>query len=371
MASTLFVLVAAIFTNAKATSHPQNATLARAQAEQAQGQYQNAARDFKAALAESPQPRAVLWTIAQNLSSLGQCDDAARAFAKLHAQRSEEGLTLLGICRFRTQDFPQAIDQLQQAVSLAPDDKRARIGLARALAAGGRNEEAIQSLKTWLKIHPQDQDVLYWVGHLYEDFANQTFNQMAASHPGNYLVYETEGSQDRARQQYPQALAAYQKALSLAPQGTPGLHFYIGDVYWRTLRFEDATRELKEELTINSAHAKANYELGDIYAKEGNPRQAIPYLEKALALNPGLVEAHRSLGRAYVEEKRYPEALHEFLQVAQADPADHTIHAMLANTYRLLGRLKDAQREAQLSQRLENQTIQQIQKNKAAEQKQL
>lgn len=356
-----------MFTPASALA--QSAVQARAQAEQSRGDYAAAARDFKAALAEPNQSNENIRSIATSLSSLGQCAAAAQALAKLQVEPSEKELTRLGVCHFRKGDFPQAIDQFRQALKLAPENKRACIGLARALAGAGRNEEAIQTLKDWLKAHPDDQDALYWTGRLYQDFANQTFEQMAAGHPGSYLVYETEGAQDRARQQYPQALAAYQKALALAPEGTPGLHFYIGDVYWRTLNYAGAERELKDELRINPAHSKANYELGDIYARQGDPQQAIPYLEKALTLDPGLTEAHRSLGRAYLEEKAYSQALAEFLQVAKAEPNDHTIHALLATTYRDMGRLNEAEQEAQLSQRLENQTIQTIESNKAAEQK--
>lgn len=355
----------------RASAATKNRALARAQAEQTAGDLQSATRDLKAALSDPGLSSAAIQAVTQSLAGLGQCDAAAGALAKIHTQTSAGALALLGSCHLRTGDFTQATSEFQQALKRSPGEKRVAIGLARALAGEGRDEEAIQTLNDWLKIHPGDEDTLYWTGRLYQDFANQTFEQMAAAHPDSYLVYETEGAQDRARQQYPQALAAYQKALSLAPPDTPGLHFYIGDVYWRTLRYTDAERELKAELRINPAHSKASYELGDIYARQGDPQQAVPYLEKALTLDPGLIEAHRSLGRAYMEEKRYPEALHEFLLVAKADPSDHTIHAQLANAYRLMGQLKDAEREAQLSQRLENQTIQTIQENKAAEQNHL
>lgn len=345
----------------------QNTLLARAQAEQTAGDYPSAGRDFKAALSAPGLSNAEIQTIAQSLAGLGQCGAAAAAFARLHRQSSAETHTLLGRCHYRARDFARAADEFQQALKLSPGDGRASIGLARALAGEGRSEEGVQTLKDRLRSHPNDQDALYWLGHFYQSFANQTFAQMTAGHPDSYQVYETEGAQDRARQQYPQALAAYQKALSLAPPETPGLHFYLGDVYWRTLRYADAARELEAELRINPAHAKANYELGDIYARQGDARRAVPYLQKALTLDPKLTEAHRSLGRAYTEERQYPEALRQFLLVAQADPSDHTIHAQLAGVYRQLGRVQDARREAALSQELENQTIQQIQKNKAAE----
>ncbi|HEX5483736.1 MAG TPA: tetratricopeptide repeat protein, partial [Terriglobia bacterium] len=299
-------------------------------------------------------------------ANTGNCGEAEKAFSKLAAPGAAEAFTL-GRCYFRLRDFTQAIPHLEKAARLSPRDEHARIFLARAYAGEGRSEQAISSLNAWIKEHGEDSKALYWIGNFYEDLANTTFQQMAAKNPGSYLVYEMKGGQDVARQQYPQALAAYKKALALAPTGTPGLHFHLGDVYWRMLRYQGAKKELKQELELNPYHAQANYELGSIEIKEGNSQQAITYLEKAIALDPALTEAHRALGRAYLDEKRYPQAIQEFQLVAKAEPSDHTIHAMLAGAYRLTGRMEEAKQEAQKSQELERQTIQQIQANKAAE----
>ena len=200
------------------------------------------------------------------------------------------------------------------------------------LVPAGRYADAVGSLEAWTRENGADADALYWIGKFYEDLANQTFEQMAAKNPGDPTVYEVKGDQDLAKQKYPEALEAYKRALAASRNVTPGLHFNLGYVYWRTLRLDDARKELEAELKLNPYHAQANYELGDIYSKRGQPEKAVPYLAKALALDPGLVEAHRSLGRAYAAEKQYERALKEFLAVAQAEPSDHTIHAVLAST---------------------------------------
>ncbi|MGH9377946.1 MAG: tetratricopeptide repeat protein [Terriglobia bacterium] len=308
---------------------------------------------------------------AEDAAQRGNCGEAENAVANLRAPSPEKAkaLVLVGVCNFRIKNFSAAIPLLERAAKLAPHDEQLRIFLARAYSGAGRNQDAIETLRAWMKDHGEDADALYWTGNFYQDLASQTFGQMAAKHPNSYQVYEAEGSQFLTKQQFPQALEAYKKAMALAPADTPGLHFHLGDVYWRELRYDDAKRELQEELRLNPNHAQANYELGAIYAKERNPQQAVPYLQKAIALDPALIEAHRSLGNAYLEEKNYPAALAELLRVEKVEPSDHTIHAMLATTYRLMGRLEDAQREAKESEQLERQTIQTVQSNKAAEQK--
>ncbi|HTV54500.1 MAG TPA: tetratricopeptide repeat protein [Terriglobia bacterium] len=298
----------------------------------------------------------------------GECEKTVKAVADPHKPLSPPLLRLAAVCAFRLNDFPTAIPLLAKAATLNPQDEGMRILLARAYAGVGRRERAIETLNAWTKAQGQDVDALYWTGKFYDELANQAFQQMAEKYPHNYLVYETEGNQLTLKEQFPQALASYEKALALAPKDTPGLHFHVGDIYWRTLRYPQAENELQQELRINPYHAEANYELGAIYAKEGSPQKAVALLDKAVALDPSLIAAHRSLGQAYLDERHYKLALAEFLVVAKAKPSDYTIRNMLATTYRMLGRVADARREAAESQKLYTEYIHNFQAIQAGEQ---
>jgi tetratricopeptide (TPR) repeat protein len=300
--------------------------------------------------------------------SLEQCEQTVNALSD-HTPSSPASLRLAALCAFGLNDFPTAIQLLAKAAQLNPRDEEMQILLARAYAGVGRHERAIETLKAWTKAHGDDVDALYWTGKFYDELASQAFQQMAEKYPQNYLVYETEGNQLTIKQQFPQALALYEKALALAPKNTPGLHFHVGDIYWRTLRYPKAENELQQELRINPYHAEANYELGAIYAKEGDPEKAVALLNKAIALDPSLIAAHRSLGQAYLDMRQYNLALAQFLVVAEANPSDYTIRNMLATTYRMLGRLADARREAAESQKLYAQYIRNFQAIQAGEQK--
>jgi tetratricopeptide (TPR) repeat protein len=301
--------------------------------------------------------------------SLEQCEKTVKAAADPHTPLPPASLRLAAVCAFGLNDFPRAIPLLEKAAKLNPRDEDMRILLARAYAGVGSSEAAIETLKAWTKAHGEDGDALYWTGKFYDELANQAFQQMAEKYPQNYLVYETEGNQLAIKQQFPQALASYEKALALAPKDTPGLHFHVGDIYWRMLRYHEAENELQQELRINPYHAKASYELGAIYAKEGDPEKAVALLDKAVALDPSLIAAHRSLGQAYLDERQYNLALAQLLLVAKATPSDYTIRNMLATTYRSMGRLADARREAAESQKLYAEYIRNFQAIQAGEQK--
>ena len=60
--------------------------------------------------------------------------------------------------------------------------------------------------------------------------------------------------------------------------------------------------------------------------------------------------------------------MRELLWVAKQSPSDHTVHAMLAGAYRQMGRLKEAQQEAEISAKLISQRAAGLERLKTEEQ---
>ena len=274
--------------------------------------------------------------------------------------------TLIGACYFRRHDLGPAIEHLKKAVAEAPGDRDATIFLGRAYASTGAPEEGISILRNFQSGQGDDPDVLYWIGTFYDQLAERTYQMMAKSHPDSYLVLETQGDQFLQRQKYGEALRAYQKALRAAPD-EPGLHFDVGSTYWRMAKLDQAAPELEAELKANPNHAQANYELGDIAVKQGDVARGLTLLRKALALDPSLVEAHKSLGRGLLAERHYADAISEFSIVAKAQPADHTIHALLANAYQRMGLTKEAEAETRKYNELVKQQMSDLARKEAAQ----
>jgi tetratricopeptide (TPR) repeat protein len=300
------------------------------------------------------------------LGKLGRCEESKRALEPLAGSSRADVEQILGDCYFRRHSFDEAITRLKLARDLQPTGQEAWIELGRAYAGAGRSEAAISTWKAWLAQHPNDPDALYWIGSTYNAMAQNVLDEMTAKDPNHYLVHELEGDQLRLKQDYPKALDAYQEALKRAPEA-PGLHFNVGDVYYQLKKYPEARKELEKELAINPYHARANFEIGDIDIKQGRIEEGMPYLDRALKLDPGLAEAHRSRARGLLVEKHYEDAVRELSWVAKVNPSDHTIHAMLASAYRQMGRLKEAQQEAEISAKLIGQQAAGLQRLKTEE----
>jgi tetratricopeptide (TPR) repeat protein len=341
-----------------------DAGLTEARALDQAGKYDQAVVQWRLLLRRSPDIPEVELGLADDLALLNRCEKDGSAKSDDSSAAAGEGAITIGICHYRRNDLPAAIKYLETAVKQAPNDQQAAIFLGRAYASSGRPQEGIRVLDAYQARRGKQADTLYWIGAFYDQLAEQAYQTLVKGHPDSYLVLETQGDQLLQQQKYQAALAAYQKALGLAPEA-PGLHFDVGNTYWRMEKFDQAASALEAELKSNSNHAQANFELGDIEVKQGQVEKGVPLLEKAAALNPGLTEAHRSLGRAFLAERRYPEALRELSMVVQAEPSDHTVHAMLASLYQRMGNSQKAAEETRKSNELMKQQMADLQRKEA------
>jgi len=316
-----------------------------------QGDYVQAVQAYQAALKHSSDSREVRLGLGRVLGKLGRCEESDRTLEPLAVSSSGDVEEILGDCYFRTHNIDKAIARLELARQSRPKRQEVWIELGRAYASKGLDKEAIRIWKSWLEQSPNDVDALFWIGSTYNSMAQNVLEEMEGKDENHFRVQELEGDQFRLRQEFEKALQAYKKALAAAPD-LPGLHFDVGDAYYQMIKYPEARQELGKELASNPDHARANFELGDIDIKQGQVEEGMSYLERALKINPGLSVAHRSRARGLLAEKRYEDAVRELLWVAKVSPSDHTVHAMLASAYRQMGRLKEAQQEADISAKL-------------------
>jgi tetratricopeptide (TPR) repeat protein len=318
--------------------------LAAIQALDDAGRLDQAVPQYRDLLRQHPDSTLIRLGLANDLAQTGKCEDFPESDSSSAGSAGAAREVVIGICHFRRNEIAAALTHLTGALRLDSHDKLAAIFLARAYAESGKPGESVRVLASLGQAARDDRDVLYWTGVFYDQLAEAAYDTMAKSYPDSYPVLETQGDQLVQQQKYDEALKAYQKAQSVAPNA-PGLHFDLGNAYWHMARFDEAAAELSAALKANPNDSQVNYELGDIAVKQGDADRGLTLLKKALALDPSLVEAHRSLGRAYLAKRDFPASLRELLIVAEAEPSDHTIHALLASVYQRAGRRQEAEEE--------------------------
>ena len=257
----------------------------------------------------------------------------------------------LGIDYYRTNQSEKALAPLKKAIVANPNDVQAHLYLGRCYLDLGRYEEALQEVQKSVKLAPKDADTLYTLGQVYGKLMGAAYLKMAEVDPDSYRVYQVLAESYDSQKNMEKAIDAYKKAITRKP-GLPGLHYGLGDVYWRAGRVDEGLKEFQEELKLNPENYMAIWKIGNLYIVKSSWDEAIPYLEKAILLAPKLAQAHRDLGKAYFQKNELEKATKHYRKVIELDPEEDTSHYRLAAIYKRQGRTQEAQVEMKIFETL-------------------
>ncbi len=175
------------------------------------------------------------------------------------------------------------------APAIATDDPRIAEGTA--LHDAGRYDDAIAKYKAVLADDPANGLALYELAYSYQakgDFAKcRTILEPLAGTKGKLqpqiltsLANCLDGSGDAQG-----AVAAYRKALSLAPDD-PGTLYNLGIALMGQSKFDEARDVLKKELSARPGHANGHYALGRVFEVQTFRAAAVLEYLRFLAIEP-------------------------------------------------------------------------------------
>lgn len=215
---------------------------------------------------------------------------------------------------------------------------------ARALVATHqhRYEDAEAALLRWLAAHPDDPIARYELILARRHISMKQLMHLLSIAPDSYHVHQMLGQLYISRDEDNKALAEYLVVAAAQPD-LPGVHFWLGHLYWKLGDTDHATAELTRELELNPGHTEASGELGTILVAQGHAAEAIHYLESAIHSKPDLWPVYQKLSRAYALEKQYERA-EVVLKPALAHDSDGTTHYQLGLVLRAEGKSVQATR---------------------------
>lgn len=284
--------------------------LALAQAEQ--GKTDQAEATLRAAAERNPELRAVLErNLAQIYLDAGQPSRAAATLAPLLETDPQDAslYTLYGVALGRAGQYSQALNALDEALRLDPDDQAAaqarrfveqNRGLADATAVelSGEASAALQEGLTALE-----------AGDL--EAAQASFDRAAEAAPGGLPSFY-QGYARQLRGDLRGAVSAYERALESFPEANAGQATVLnnaGFTYFRLGRLDKAVDYLTRAVAADPDNSRAQLNLGLIYYDLGRPADALGPLEAALAGNPSLADTTVDTGDG--DPLPFPELLAE------------------------------------------------------------
>src|SRR6266478_3298233 len=292
-----------------------------------------------------------------------------------------DGFISLGQAYMEKRDFASAMAPLKHALDLSPDSEPAHQLLGYALLAQGNAAEAIPHLervqdKTALGIaqiqtgqlpeavanlqaalaaHPNDPDILYYLGRASGLLSKQSIDTLLAAYPDSPRTHEAMGENYFVLRNMPDAEREFREALRLRPD-VPEVHLELGEVYAGAFQWAKAEEEFRAQAKLQPGNAEAAYRLGAALLEQGKVREARAELVRADKLMPDMPETLYSLGKAASLEGDPATAEKNWIKlltIEKESPLAAQAHFGLASLHKKQGKAAAAQHEMQEFQRLE------------------
>ena len=364
-----------------------------------QDRYEEAAQEFRAALAADPSltlrarfPLAVAlfeshkrdearqeFEVVRNevgdhpnvLYYLGRMDldslDYASAIRNLNKAATKppfpDTAYFLGLAYFKQGDLPNAEKWLVEAERANPSDARVPYQLGFVYRKQGLEQKAKASMALSQRLRQRDTDqsrIKTECGEKLEkgprDEARTVCDQLYDENNAEKLtslgtLYGQHGDLEGA-------LKPLKRAAELAPQ-SPQMQFNLALTYFQLNRFEEARKPLEPAIKrwpdlyqINMLYGAVLMKLGDLQAA----REALRHAHDLNRQDPETVEmlyaTTLDLARKTQDAHQYPDALQYLQEASSMRPDDPTPHRRMAEIYTLTGRPDDAKAQQEMAEKL-------------------
>ena len=294
--------------------------------------------------------------LAEGFVQLGQAymqnRDYGSAIAPLkHALKIDENLAaahqLLGYALLTQGYAAEAIPHLQRV----PD--KTALGIAQIQT--GQLAEAVANLQAALAAHPNDPDVLYYLGRASGLLSKQSIDSLMAAYPGSARSHQAMGENYFVLRRMEDAEKEYREALRSRPD-IPEVHLELGEVYAGGFQWAKAEEEFRAQTKLQPGNAEAFYRLGAALLEQGKAHEARTELVRADKLMPDMPETLYSLGKAASldgDPGAAEKAWTKLLSIEKETPLVAQTHFALAGLYRKQGKTAETQHEMQEFQRLQ------------------
>ena len=292
------------------------------------GDYRAAINAFQRALELEPQLGVSSVQIARIFQEKGIYDQAVRHYTQaLKTTPSAEVFGALGTLWLLQNEFDQAVNALQRALTFAPDSRTLNQNLLAAYHRWGIHymksdqlAEAFKCFERGLKRFPFSEILLsdlaaaHTAAGEYQQ-ALDIYQRVLQIHPeynaariGMGTTLNNWGSEHARNRKWPEAIACYQQALGHDPECQPARQ-NLGETLMRVGWEQSASGDMdgaigtyQKLIAVAPDNAEVHNNLGVIHFRKREYSKAKTYFETALALDAAYDEAHANLN--YVRRER-------------------------------------------------------------------
>ncbi len=329
-----------------------------------QGDHARAEEAWRSVLTAEPANQQATEQLAQLLVDTSRAAEAVALLEPL-AQRTPSArvLSLLGAAYAQTQQQGKSEAAYRRAAELDARDPGHLRGLARALTAQQKYEQAVKQYERLIQLEPDDAENYLRAAQLYRhlrqlDRAQEKIAQAKERAPGNLEVVFQEALLDQAQGRTDAAILALNNAVA-ALKARPGrledsrralgiLYEQLGRLYRDDENYPQALHTYQEMQKLGGdTEAQARAMVIDTLRASRDLTAALTESEKALAANPGDRSAQMTHAILLGEKGATAEAARRLRTLLNGSPAeDREIQISLAQVYERGRQYADAENSA-------------------------
>lgn len=227
--------------------------------------------------------------------------------------------------------------------SAATQQLRDAIGLAQS----GNETEALNRVNALLAAHPNFAAALKFQGELLEDMGKEPDAGAAYEHALRLAPNDSElllkvGIYRLVSGKYSEAVSLLRRRVTLVPHDRDGL-YYLAQAYHFAGQTSLAVKTIAECVRVDPTNASALQKYGELLSSSGDNEDALQWLLKAQKADPTLPRLDFDLGVASYYNMDFSSTLKYSAEAVQKQPDDLQSLALLADAQAKLSQWKNAE----------------------------
>lgn len=321
-----------------------------------QGKLEEAIRDYEQFLDVYPDAPEVRSNLGAALAATGKYARAIEEYKLALMKKSDPKLHLnLALAYYKTDDFGDAIVELEKVRVLDPENRQVQTLLADSYVHTGENKKAIDLLWPVFSASSSDLAVDYVLGTALArdgqaDLAQRVINPLMEG-PDSAEKHMLLGTAKFAARDYAGALEDLRKAAEMNPN-LPEVNSFCGQALFSNGHTEESRAFFEKELSHNPNDFQSNIHIGLLLKQDQKYDDALKFLKRALASRPGDVAVRYQIALVKMAQGKDQVALDELEQIVSESPKFLEAHVSLSTLYFRLKRKADGNRERQIVEAL-------------------
>lgn len=225
-------------------------------------------------------------------------------------------------------------------------DPRYQFQKAEVCMRYGFPDEALKYLNKALTIDPRFYQAINLVGQAYQKKENypeaiKAFESCLSIAPNTYLDARVNlGYALVSSQKFPEAIRAFQAAIALSPKMSE-LYNYMGIAFQELNKKDEAEEAFKKGFEIDQNY-NASYNLAKLYFLQSKLDLALEYVRVSIQTNGNSVMAWNLQGLILDSQEKFDDAVACYLRALKIIPDEPTLSFNLADSYYRSGQISRA-----------------------------